>query len=70
MDNTDNATLADGVEVEVKGPGKQWKWRDAYLRKQEAQAASGEEVDYEIKGPGPEWETDSEGVYVNRDEDE
>ena len=72
MDNTDNTTLTDGVQVEVKGPGKQWKWRDAYLQEQEenrVRSESGDE-DIEVKGPGPEWETDSEGVYINRDEDE
>ena len=72
MDNNDSASLTDGIEVEVKGPGKQWRWRDEYLRKQELERAenSDDETVGEVKGPGPEWETNSEGVYINRDDDE
>jgi len=71
MDTNDKAQISDSVEVEVKGPGKQWKWRDQVLLEEEAARAEGvEAIDYEVKGPGPEWETNEKGEFINRDEDE
>lgn len=70
MENiNDDTALTDSILVEVKGPGKQWAWRDRHFEMQaELEAKDVEEVDY--KGPGPEWDTNEEGVYINRDEDE
>jgi hypothetical protein len=66
-ETTDKTGISDSIEVKVKGPGKQWAWRDKLVAEQEAEEA---EALKDRKGPGPEWDTNEEGVYINRDEDE
>jgi len=64
---TNPTGVTDSLEVEVKGPGKQWAWRDE--QEEARRAAQGEEYE-DLKGPGPEWETNEEGEYINREDDE
>lgn len=63
--STDPASIADQVNVELKGPGPEWTSENSILDPQEELGLAhhglaigeirNEGTDEEVKGPGPEW---------------